>query len=206
GQSRLVLGKHSGRHAIKARLQSLGYVLTPEDLGRVFLRFKELADKKKEVSDLDLEALVADEVRTAVETFRLDGLQVTCGDPGIPTAAVRLLDGAGNLHVAAATGTGPVDAAYKAIDSIVGPSLPAPHRLAEYAVQAVTAGIDAIGEVHVRVEAGTRIFIGRAGTTDIVVASARAYVDALNRLIAAGPSVLAARQTPVGLAATEAAP
>src|SRR5438067_5263543 len=190
GQNRLVLGKHSGRHAIKARLQSLGYALTPEDLGRVFLRFKELADKKKEVSDLDLEALVADEVRTSVETFRLDGLQVTCGDPGIPTAAVRLLDGAGNLHVAAATGTGPVDAAYKAIDSIVGPSLPAPHRLAEYAVQAVTAGIDAIGEVHVRVEAGTRIFIGRAGTTDIVVASARAYLDALNRLIAAGPSVL----------------
>src|SRR5919206_154288 len=189
-QNRLVLGKHSGRHAIKARLQALGYTLTPEDLGRVFLRFKELADKKKEVSDLDLEALVADEVRTAVETFRLDGLQVTCGDPGIPTAAVRLLDSAGNLHVAAATGTGPVDAAYKAIDSIVGPSLPAPHRLAEYAVQAVTAGIDAIGEVHVRVEAGTRIFIGRSGTTDIVVASARAYLDALNRLIAAGPSVL----------------
>src|SRR5919199_302152 len=205
GQNRLVLGKHSGRHAIKARLQSLGYALTPEDLGRVFLRFKELADKKKEVSDLDLEALVADEVRTAVETFRLDGLQVTCGDPGIPTAAVRLLDGAGNLHVAAATGTGPVDAAYKAIDSIVGPSLPAPHRLAEYAVQAVTAGIDAIGEVHVRVEAGTRIFVGRAGTTDIVVASARAYLDALNRLIAAGPSVLAARPTPEALATTQTA-
>jgi 2-isopropylmalate synthase len=80
--------------------------------------------------------------------------------------------------------------------------LPAPHRLAEYAVQAVTAGIDAIGEVHVRVEAGTRIFLGRAGTTDIVVASARAYVDALNRLIAAGPSALAARQTPEQMAAS----
>src|SRR5579884_3818807 len=173
-QNRLVLGKHSGRHAIKARLQALGYELTPEDLGRVFLRFKELADKKKEVSDLDLEALVADEVRTSVETFRLDGLQVTCGEPGIPTAAVRLLDSDGNLHIAAATGTGPVDAAYKAIDSIVGPKLPAPHRLAEYAVQAVTAGIDAIGEVHVRIDAGSRAFLGRSGTTDIVVASARA--------------------------------
>ncbi len=200
-QNRLVLGKHSGRHAVKARLQALGYELTPEDLGRVVLRFKELADKKKEVNDLDLEALVADEVRSVVETFRLDGLQVTCGEPGIPTAAVRLLDGEGNLHVAAATGTGPVDAAFKAIDSIVGPALPAPHRLAEYAVQAVTAGIDAIGEVHVRVDAGTRVFLGRSGTTDIVVASARAYLDALNRLIAAGADVLVARQTPEEMAA-----
>jgi len=188
-QNRLVLGKHSGRHAIKARLQALGYELTAEDLGRVFLRFKELADKKKEVGDADLESLVADEVRTVSETFRLDGLQVTCGDPGIPTAAVRLLDGEGTLRLAAAIGTGPVDAAFKAIDSIVGPSLPAEARLAEYAVQAVTAGIDAIGEVHVRVEAGARIFLGRSGTTDIVVASARAYLDALNRVIAAGPAV-----------------
>jgi 2-isopropylmalate synthase len=200
-QNRLVLGKHSGRHAIKARLQALGYGLSPEDLGRVFLRFKELADKKKEISDLDLEALVADEVRSVAETFRLDGLQVTCGEPGIPTAAVRLLDVEGNLHVAAATGTGPVDAAFKAIDSIVAPKLPAPHHLAEYAVQAVTAGIDAIGEVHVRVDAGTRVFLGRSGTTDIVVASARAYLDALNRLIAAGSSVLAPRATPEELAA-----
>ena len=126
---------------------------------------------------------------------------MTCGEPGIPTAAVRLLDAEGNLHIAAATGTGPVDAAFKAIDSIVGPSLPAPHRLAEYAVQAVTAGIDAIGEVHVRVDAGTRVFLGRSGTTDIVVASARAYLDALNRLIAAGPAVLEARQTPEEMAA-----
>jgi 2-isopropylmalate synthase len=191
GQNRLVLGKHSGRHAIKARLRDLGYDLTPEDLGRVFLRFKEVADKKKEMGDLDLEALVADEVRTVEEAFRLDGLQVTCGEPGIPTAAVRLLDAAGTLHLVAATGTGPVDAAFKAIDSIVGPALPdsyrlEPPRLAEYAVQAVTAGIDAIGEVHVRVEAGPRAYIGRAANNDIVVASARAYLDALNRVIAVG--------------------
>jgi len=204
-QNRLVLGKHSGRHAIKARLQALGYELTPEDLGRVFLRFKMLADHKKEVSDLDLEALVADEVRTIPETYRLDGLQVTCGDPGIPTAAVRLLDTAGTLHTAAAIGTGPVDAAFKAIDSIVGPALPAPHRLAEYAVQAVTSGIDAIGEVHVRVEAGARVFLGRAGQTDIVVASARAYLDALNRLIATGPDALVPRHRPEEIAAKESA-
>ncbi|HZS86389.1 MAG TPA: 2-isopropylmalate synthase [Chloroflexota bacterium] len=203
-QNRLVLGKHSGRHAIKARLQSLGYDLTPEDLGRVVLRFKELADKKKEVSDLDLEALVADEVRTVVETFRLDGLQVTCGEPAIPTASVRLLDSKGNLHIMAATGTGPVDAAYKAIDAIVGPSIPVPYSLAEYAVQAVTAGIDAIGEVHVRVDAGPRVFLGRSGNTDIVVASARAYLDALNRLIAVGPAILEARPTPEEMAAQAA--
>jgi len=207
GQNRLVLGKHSGRHAIKARLRDLGYDLTPEDLGRVFLRFKEVADKKKEMGDLDLEALVADEVRTVEEAFRLDGLQVTCGEPGIPTAAVRLLDAAGTLHLVAATGTGPVDAAFKAIDSIVGPALPdsyrlEPPRLAEYAVQAVTAGIDAIGEVHVRVEAGPRAYIGRAANNDIVVASARAYLDALNRFIAvsgqlsAVSSVAAAAGTP----------
>ena len=191
GQNRLVLGKHSGRHAIKARLRELGYELTPEDLGRVFLRFKEVADKKKELGDLDLEALVADEVRTVEEAFRLDGLQVTCGEPGIPTAAVRLLDRAGNLRVAAATGTGPVDAAFKAVYALVEPALPTapgtePPRLAEYAVQAVTAGIDAIGEVHVRVEAGARTYLGRAANTDVVVASARAYLDALNRVIAVG--------------------
>jgi len=196
--NRLVLGKHSGRHAIKARLAALGYDLSSEDLGRVFLRFKELADKKKEIGDLDLEALAADEVRSGPAALRLDGLQVTCGDPGIPTAAVRLLDAEGTLHVVAAVGTGPVDAAFKAIDEIVAPLLPVPDarpHLVEYAVQAVTAGIDAIGEVHVRVEAGSRIFIGRSGATDIVVASVRAYLDALNRVIDAGDSVQVGRVT-----------
>jgi|DewCreStandDraft_2_1066082.scaffolds.fasta_scaffold00423_4 2-isopropylmalate synthase len=178
--STLVLGKHSGRHAFRARLQELGYDLSPDELNRAFARFKELADKKKEVTDRDIEALIADEVHQPAEIFHLERVQVSCGDHLIPTATVTIHTPDGQEITEVATGTGPVDATYRAVDKIVQ----VPVRLAEYAVQAVTAGIDAIGEVTVRVESDGRTFSGHGASTDIIVASAKAYMNALNKVVA----------------------
>jgi 2-isopropylmalate synthase len=194
-QSRLVLGKHSGRHALRARLAEMGYALDDGEMDKAFARFKELADRKKSLTDLDLEALVADESYRPHDVYQIDGLQVSCGTLGMPTATVRLMGPDGALHVQAAMGTGPVDAAYKAIDAIVQ----TPCTLLEFNVHAVTEGIDALGEVTVRVlpkdgvtsidaqkeTTYTRIFGGHGADTDIVVASARAYLNALNKLIVA---------------------
>ena len=179
--STLVLGKLSGRHAFKARLEELGYHLSPEDLNRAFARFKELADKKKVVTDEDLAMIVSDEVRSPAEIYRLDFVQVTCGDHSIPTATVRLIGPDGVALCDSSTGTGPVDAVYKAVNRLIKVE----NRLIEYSVQSVTAGLDAIGEVTIRIEADGRIFGGRGADTDIIVASTRAYVNALNKLIAA---------------------
>ncbi len=178
--STLVLGKHSGRHAFKTRLEELGYHLSPEDLNRAFARFKELADKKKAVSDQDLAMIISDEIRTPTEIFRLDHVQVSCGDHSIPTASVRLIGPDGTILCDSAIGTGPVDAIYKAINRLIAND----NRLIEYSVQSVTAGLDAIGEVTIRIEADGRVFGGRGADTDIIVASARAYVNALNKLLA----------------------
>ncbi|HEX9028581.1 MAG TPA: 2-isopropylmalate synthase, partial [Anaerolineales bacterium] len=145
-QSRLVLGKHSGRHALQERLAELGYELDGEELSIVFEQFKLLADKKKSITDADLEALIGDRASQFEEVYSLEGLQVTCGTMGMPTATVRLLGPDGELHVHASIGTGPVDAAYKAVDAIVK----VPNTLIEFNVHAVTEGIDAIGEVTVR--------------------------------------------------------
>jgi len=179
--SSLVLGKLSGRHAFIERLAELGYSLKEEDFNRAFRAFKELADKKKEVTDRDIESLVAEELRTVTETYHLDRLQVTCGDRGIPTAAVRLIGPEGQALEDAALGTGPVDAVYKAINRLVG----VPNTLTEFSVKSVTEGIDAIGEVLIRIESQGITFTGRGADTDIVVASAKAYMNALNRLLAA---------------------
>lgn len=195
-RSRLVLGKHSGRHALKVRLEEMGYDLSPQDMGRVFERFKELADKKKAITDADLEALIEDQVYQMHEVFSLDGLQVACGTMGMPTATVRLRGPDGAHHIVAAIGTGPVDAVYKAIDSIVN----AKNELLEFNVHAVTEGIDAIGEVTVRLQAcngqqhpartlpqseqvRARTYGGYGADTDIIVASAKAYLAALNKLL-----------------------
>jgi 2-isopropylmalate synthase len=177
--SQLVLGKHSGRHALKQRLQELGYELSEEDLNRTFVRFKELADQKKEVSDRDLEALVAEEHRIQSEAWKLDHVQVTCGDHSIATATVRLIDPHGRMITDADTGTGPVDAVYRAINRIIG----VPNVLSEFSVKSVTEGIDAIGEVTIRIDHDGQSYIGRGASTDIIVASARAYMNALNRLL-----------------------
>ncbi|HEX7594616.1 MAG TPA: 2-isopropylmalate synthase, partial [Anaerolineae bacterium] len=181
-QSNLVLGKHSGRHALQVRLTELGYALSDSDLQQAFQRFKELADKKKVVTDADLAALIADEFYQPPEVFALEDIQVVCGRRGMPTATVRLRGPNEQITVRAAVGTGPVDAAYKAIDAIVN----APNTLVEYSVHAVTEGIDALGEVTVRLqshEAEPRTLGGHGADTDIIVASAKAYLAALNKLV-----------------------
>jgi len=179
--SSLVLGKLSGRHAFNERLAELGYSLSEEDFNRAFAVFKELADKKKEVTDRDIESLIAQELRTVSEIYHLDLIQVSCGDKGIPTASVKLTTSDGKVLADAALGTGPVDAVYKAINRIVN----VPNVLTEFTVKSVTEGIDAIGEVLIRIESEGITYTGRGADTDIIVASAKAYMNALNRLLAA---------------------
>ena len=179
--SSLVLGKLSGRHAFKERLAELGYSLSEGDFDRAFSAFKELADKKKGITDRDIESLIAQELRTVSEVYHLDRIQVSCGDRGIPTASVILSAPDGQVLADAALGTGPVDAVYKAINRIVG----VPNSLIEFSIKSVTEGIDAIGEVLIRIESEGITYTGRGADTDIIVASAKAYMNALNRLLAA---------------------
>ncbi|MBF2080538.1 MAG: 2-isopropylmalate synthase [Synechococcales cyanobacterium T60_A2020_003] len=178
--NQIVLGKHSGRNAFRTRLKELGFDLADQDLNRAFLRFKEMADKKKEITDWDLEAIVNDEIQQAPELFRLEHVQVSCGDHSKPTATVTVITPEGEELTDAAIGTGPVDAVYKAINRVVD----VPNQLIEYSVKSVTEGIDAIGEVTIRLRHEDRIFSGHAANTDVIVASAHAYMHALNRLYA----------------------
>lgn len=181
-QSKLVLGKHSGRHALKVRLQELGYEVDGDALKQVFKRFKELADAKKSVTDADLQALIADEFHGPEEIFHMDDIQVTCGTMGMPTATVKMSNNKGESFVHAAVGTGPVDASFKAIDAIVK----VPNVLVEYSVHSVTEGITALGEVTVRIQPldDNRSFGGYGADSDIVVSSVKAYLAALNRMLA----------------------
>ncbi|MBE9129313.1 MULTISPECIES: 2-isopropylmalate synthase [unclassified Coleofasciculus] len=176
--NQIVIGKHSGRNAFRTRLKELGFDLSETELNKAFIRFKDVADKKKEVSDWDLEALVHDEIRQVPELFHLELVQVSCGDKARPTATVTMRTPEGQELMDAAIGTGPVDAVYKAINRVVN----VPNELIEFSVQSVTAGIDAIGEVTIRLRYDSRVFSGHAANTDIIVASAQAYVNALNRL------------------------
>jgi 2-isopropylmalate synthase len=179
--SSLVLGKTSGRHAFKERLSELGYTLSEEDLAKAFNAFKELADKKKDITDRDIESLVAEERRTVSEEYHLERVQVTCGDQGLPMAGVRLFHTTANEYIEGASlGTGPVDAVYKAINVCVEE----PNNLTEFTVKSVTEGIDAIGEVLIRIESDGVTYTGRGADTDIIVSSAKAYINALNRLLA----------------------
>jgi 2-isopropylmalate synthase len=178
--NQITLGKLSGRNAFRARLKELGFELGDQELNRAFLRFKDMADKKKEITDWDLEAIVNDETQQAPELFSLEHVQVSCGDHARPTATVILRTPDGDELMDAAIGTGPVDAVYRAINRVIN----VPNELIEYSVQSVTAGIDALGEVTIRLKHGDRIFSGHAANTDIIVASALAYIHALNRLSA----------------------
>ena len=178
--SSLVLGKTSGRHAFQERLAELGYSLSEENFSRAFAAFKELADKKRDVTEKDIESIVAEEKRTVTEVYHLDHVEVSCGDHNIPTATVRLIDPDGQSLADAALGTGPVDAVYKAINRIVK----IPNKLTEFTVKSITEGIDAIGEVLIRIESDGVTYTGRGASTDIIVASAKAYMNALNRLLA----------------------
>jgi len=201
-RSQLVLGKHSGRHAFRVRLEQLGFDLGKEQVETAFLSFKNLADKKKTITDADIEALVADELYQPEELFSLIDLQVTCGRPGLPTATVRLAGRDGEEHVAATVGTGPVDATFRGVDSIIGQEV----TLDEYIVHSISKGIDALGEVTVRIcSAGEprRTFSGHGADTDIIVASAKAYVAAMNRMLirsgAAQSGRTSATASPVGI-------
>ena len=179
-ESSLVLGKLSGRAGLRARLEDLGYHLTREELNITFEDFKNLADKKREVTDLDLEALMSDRRRSEVELCKLDHVQVSCGDHQIATATVRIIDQEGRAVTDAGTGTGPVDAVCAAIDRI----LQVPNTLQEFSIGAITEGTDAIGDVVIRVERDGKVYTGRGSSTDIIVASAKAYLNALNKLMA----------------------
>jgi 2-isopropylmalate synthase len=189
--SEIILSARSGRAGLRHRLAELGYSLDEEQFEKVYSRFLEVADKKKTVDTRDLEAIVADEAQVFFEeTYHLEQVQVTCGDRSVPTATVCIRGPDGQVVCDADHGTGPVDAIYRAINRVIGE----PNELIEFSIQAVTEGIDAVGRVTIRIQADEpvaengverRVFSGRGADNDIVVASAKAYMFALNRLIAA---------------------
>jgi len=202
-QSKLVLGKHSGRHAFRNRLCELGHEhLTDEQVNRAFERFKKLADKKKHVTDADLSAVLADEVYQPPQVFVLESVHVSCGLPALPTASVSITGPDGGYQTQAATGTGPVHAIFTAIDQIV----PLEVELDEYIVHAVTGGMNALGEVTVRVrtcDPASRLFSGHGTDTDILVASAKAYLAALNKVAMSAGYQPAPRESAVGVRSGE---
>ncbi len=178
-ESKIILSARSGRHALQHRLAELGYTFSEDQVDKVYARFLEVADRKKEVYDEDLEKIAADETSSVKHTWELTHVQVSCGEKLIPTATVCVKDVTGREFTDSCHGTGPVDAVYRAINRIVGME----NELIEFNIQAVTEGIDALAEVTIRIRRGTDVYTGRAAHTDIVVASGRAYMHALNKLI-----------------------
>ena len=184
--NKLVLGKHSGRHALKVQLQELGYELEGDSLDKAFQEFKHLADRKKEIVDEDLIMLIDSQViGTEEDIYQLERMQISIDTQSSPTATITLrVDGAIGEEIAMADG--PIDAAYKAIDKIV--KLPA--RLESFRINAVTSGTDAQGEVVVGITVGERVFTGRGLSVDIVEAGVKAYINALNKIIRAFPELM----------------
>ena len=178
--SNLVLGKLSGRHAFRSRLVELGFSLSEDELNKAFVRFKGLADRKKEITDHDIEAIVENEIRRVPVTYELAYLHTSSGTTIVPTATVGLTRG-DELLEEAACGNGPVDAICKAVDKITGYHC----RLAGWGINAITAGKDALGEVNLRIAENNneKLYMGRGISTDILEASARAYVNAVNKMI-----------------------
>jgi 2-isopropylmalate synthase len=178
GKSTLVMGKLSGRHAFRQRLEELGYKLTDEELGKAFERFKKLADQKKEVYEEDLEVILSEELRAVPETYKLRSLRVESGTDLAPKAEIELeIDGKPVRQTG--NGDGPVDAAYRTIALMTATK----STLLTYVVKAITGGTDAQGEVMVKVEEDSKTVIGHGSDTDIIVASAKAYLNALNKLV-----------------------
>jgi len=176
-QGLLVLGKHSGRHALKAKLEDLGYRLSDDEIDRVFVSFKAIADKKREVYPEDLEALVAEQVLRIPDRYRLVYLHVAGGSGIRPTATVGVeIDGKEAQEVS--MGAGPIDAAFKAVAKLIKTH----SRLLRFAVNSITGGTDALGEVTVRLEENGYVVTGQGADPDIITASVRAYLNALNRL------------------------
>lgn len=180
-KSRVILTARTGRHGLKHRLEELGFTLSPDEIEQVYGRFLEVADRKREVFDDDLIAIMRDEVNEIPERYRLDYLHTSGGTGAIPTATVRLrVDD--EVRQGAACGDGPVDAAYKAINEVAGMRA----ELLQYEIRSATAGAEAIGEVTVRLREREVQVIGHGASTDIIEASAKAYIDGMNRLAAAG--------------------
>jgi len=175
----LVLNRHSGRHAVESRLKELGFEIIPDQFQKIFRKFQELADKKKEVFNEDLIALMDEEAAVVFETYRLDYLQCNAGTGTIPSATVRILRGDEVLQ-AAAWGDGPVDATYNAIAKATGQDVELEH----YGIRALTGSSEAQGEAILRIRYEGRVFVGRGVSTDIIEASAKAYISALNHMVA----------------------
>ena len=180
-KTKIVLGKHSGRHAFKTRLDELGYKLSDEELNIAFDRFKKLADQKKDIFDEDIEALISEEVEKTPEAYSLADLNIVTGMSQKPTAAIKIKAGK-DIIEKTEQGDGPVDAAYKAIASITNTK----STLLKFEVKSITGGTDALGEVMVSLEEGGRFVRGHGADTDIIVAAAKAYINALNKLAARG--------------------
>jgi 2-isopropylmalate synthase len=175
--NRLVIGKHSGRHAFKDRLRGLGYDLSDDQIGRLFQRFKELADKRKEIVDDDIEAIVAEEILRVPDIFKLNYLNVVGGTAAVPTATVQLEIG-GRVEQDAGFGIGPIDATFNTIAKITGTH----SKLLHFSIDSLTGGTDAQGIVTVQLEEDGIRTLGKGNDPDIIVASARAYINGLNRL------------------------
>jgi 2-isopropylmalate synthase len=176
-QSSLILGKHSGRHAFRERIRSLGYELTEDEITLTFKRFKAVADRKKTVFDEDIEAIIAEEVLRTAETYKLISVTIMSGSDVVPTATVRMLIEGEELH-GAELGNGPVDATYNTILKLTGRK----PKLLRFSISAVTGGTDALGEATIRLEEDGNVALGKGAHEDILVASAKAMVNALNRL------------------------
>ncbi len=177
-ESKLILGKTSGRHAFRAHLNDLGHRLEDAELDRAFAQFKELADKKAEITNEDIQAIIAEEVRTVTETYHLEYLSTSSTTDETPQATVRLRRG-DDLLERTSSGDGPVDAACVAISAITE----TPATLLSYSVSAITGSLDAQGDVTINLDIGGRNFLGRGVSTDIVEASAKAYLNAINRAV-----------------------
>jgi 2-isopropylmalate synthase len=181
--SRMVLGRHSGRAGFADRCKSLGFELSKDEIDAAYAKFTAIADKKKEVFDEDISAIINDEIRVVAQVFSLEYMHVSSGTGTLPTASVKIRT-KGEIKLAAAFGDGPVDAAYEAIRQATGLS----PQIEDYAIRAITAGTDAQGEATVRIRNGKRSFLGRGVSTDIIEASAKAFIDALNRMAGAEPT------------------
>jgi 2-isopropylmalate synthase len=179
GKTHIVLGKHSGRHAFKAKLEELGYRPSEAELEQAFERLKRLADQKKEIFEEDLETIVSEEIDRPAQAFRLVSLHVESGTGTTPTATVELVAGDRTIK-STGHGDGPVDAAYRTIAALTQTK----SRLVSYVVKGITGGTDALGEVTVAVEEDGRSVSGHGSDTDIIIASVRAYLSALNKLAA----------------------
>jgi 2-isopropylmalate synthase len=178
-ESKLVLGKHSGRHAFREKLIDMGYDLSDEQVNEAFAKFKVLADRKKNVIDEDIRALIEEKLVQTPEVFVLDTIQLSYGNQSVPMATVRIVHSEGGMLEEGAIGNGSVDAIYKAIDKATKEEV----ELEDYTIRSVTQGKDALGDVHVVLRQGDISVSGRGVSTDILEASAKAYIDAINRLI-----------------------